>query len=339
MKYDYLIIGAGLFGATCARLLTDAGKRALVIDRRATVAGNCYDALVDNIPISKYGGHIFHTNSHKIWDYVNRFGVWRNYEHRVKARYQGKLYSLPPNLATFEAIGAVPGPEGEKQIRRMFFEGYSQKQWGKPLDQIPASVLARVPIRYTYDDRYFADKYQGVPEMGFTPLVQNMLCGIPMVLKSDYLEDQDGWRKQAKRVIYSGAIDELFSYDLGRLEYRSLEWRHQVIEAPDYQGCPTVNYTDVTVPFTRIMEWQHFGWRQRKNGTTVISIEYPKAEGEPYYPVNDDKNQELYQRYRQRLNDTPWLHVGGRLGSYRYYNMDQVIAQAMATVSEIGKGV
>lgn len=339
MTYDYLIVGAGLFGATCARLLADAGKSVLVIDRRANVAGNCYDALVDGIPVGKFGGHIFHTNSPKIWSFINRFGTWISYEHRVKAKYKDRVYSMPPNLATFDQIGVAPGPEGERCIREMLFDGYSQKQWGKPLHEIPVSVLARVPIRYTYDDRYFTDEYQGVPKDGYTSIVLNMLRGIPVELGVDFLKDREYWRSKAGQVIYSGAIDALFGHDLGRLDYRSLTWRHQVIESPDYQGCATVNYTDADIPFTRILEWQHYGWRARKNGTTIISVEYPQAEGEPYYPIDDARNQELYQQYKQRLQDTPWLHVGGRLGSYRYYNMDQVIAQAMATVSEIGKGV
>jgi UDP-galactopyranose mutase len=339
MTYDYLIIGAGLFGATCARLLADAGQNVAVIERREHIAGNCFDSPVNGIPVSRYGGHIFHTNSRKIWDFVNRYSVWRYYEHRVKASYKGKVYSLPPNLATFDQIGALPGPEGERLIRRMFFEGYTQKQWGKPWEALPESVKRRVPVRYTYDDRYFDDRYQGVPEHGYTHMVSNMLAGIPVELGADFITGQEHWRKKAKAVIYSGALDELFGYDLGRLEYRSLEWRHQVIEAPDYQGCATINFTDVDVPFTRILEWQHYGWRARRNGCTLIAIEYPKAEGEPYYPIGDDKNLEIYRRYQLRLNDMPWLYVGGRLGSYRYYNMDQVIGQAMSLVHELGSTI
>lgn len=335
MIYDYLIVGAGLFGATCARLLTDAGKTVLVIEKRDHVAGNCYDDIINGIPICRYGGHIFHTNSRRIWDFVNRFSVWRFYEHRVKASYQGKIYSFPPNLATFDQIGITPGPEGERQIRRMFFEGYTAKQWGRPYDQVPTSITSRVPIRYTYDDRYFSDRYQGVPEDGYTSLIANMLSGIRIDFGIDYLLDQDYWRGYARTVIYSGALDELFGCDLGRLEYRSLEWKHQIIDTPDYQGCATVNYTDAAVPYTRILEWQHYGWRSNgRNDYTIISVEYPRAAGEPYYPVGDDANLKLYSEYKSRLSEMPWLRVGGRLGSYRYYNMDQVIAQAFALVSE-----
>lgn len=337
MTYDYLIIGAGLFGATCARLLADAGQRVLVIERREHAGGNCFDALINNVPVGRYGGHIFHTNSRKIWDYANRFAAWRFYEHRVKANYQGRVYSLPPNLATFDQIGAIPSPEGEKKIRRMFFEGYTAKQWGKPIDQVPASVLARVPIRYTYDDRYFDDRYQGLPEGGFTAWIEQMLVGIPVELRIDFLADITHWRKQARHVIYSGPIDAFFGYDLGALAYRSLEFRHRIIEASDYQGCPTMNYTDECVPFTRILEWQHFGWRAQRNGSTVITIEYPKAQGEPYYPVGDSGNLALYDQYARRAEALPWLSIGGRLGSYRYYNMDQVIAQAMSLVQELSR--
>ena len=335
--YDYLIVGAGLFGATCARLLTDAGQSALVIERRSHIAGSCYDAPVNGVPVGRYGGHIFHTNSKRVWDYVNRFAEWRFYEHRVKASYRGKIYSLPPNMATFDQIGARPGPDGVRRIREMFFEGYTRKQWGKPWDEIPESVKRRVPVRYNYDDRYFSDRYQGVPECGYTDMVECMLDGIALETKADYLEDSNHWIKQASQVIYSGPIDALFNHDLGALEYRSLEFRHDVIEEADYQGCATVNYTDVDVPFTRILEWQHYGWRTNKTGTTVITTEYPAAHGDPYYPVNDYVNQRLYDQYAQRAEIIPWLHVGGRLGNYRYYNMDQVIGQAMRLVQNLSR--
>ena len=335
MKYDYLIIGAGLFGATCARLLTEAGKSVLVIEKRGNVGGNCYDDVVNGISIGRYGGHIFHTNSRDIWQFVNRFAEWQFYEHRVKAHYNGKTYSLPPNLATFDQIGMEPGPEAELLILKMFFEGYSQKQWGKPWSELPESVKRRVPIRYNYDDRYFSDRYQGLPEGGYTAMIERILSGVSLETNTDYLIDPEYWHRQARRVVYSGPIDALFNYELGRLEYRSLEFRNQVVDTPDYQGAATINYTDLSVPYTRILEWQHYGWRTNLNGTTAITIEYPRAHGEPYYPIGDVANLALYEQYAKRAAATSWLHVGGRLGSYRYYNMDQVIGQAIRLAHDL----
>jgi UDP-galactopyranose mutase len=330
--FDYLIVGAGLFGITAARVLTDAGRSVLVVERRPHVAGNCYDENWGGCYVNRYGGHIFHTNSRRIWDFLGRFTEWRAYEHRVKAHYQGRTYSLPPNRATFDQIGCPPGPEGEQRIREMFFEGYTAKQWGRPIEDVPASVLARIPIRRNYDDRYFSDRYQGLPEHGYTRMVERMLAGIPVQLNADFLADREYWRTQARRVIYSGPIDALFGCDLGRLAYRSLEFRTERLEVDDYQGCATINYTDAATPWTRILEWKHFGWRKEPKGETVVTMEYPRAAGEPYYPVEDEPNLELYARYAARMGEMPWLRCGGRLGSYRYYNMDQVVAQAIAVV-------
>jgi UDP-galactopyranose mutase len=328
--YDYLIVGAGLFGATAARVLADAGKSVLVIEKRSHVAGNCFDENWGGCYVNKYGGHIFHTNSRRIWDFLGRFTEWRSYEHRVKAHFKGKVYSLPPNLATFDQLGIKPGPAADEVIRSMFFTGYTSKQWGRPIDQVPESVIKRIPIRRNYDDRYFSDRYQAMPDQGYTRMVERMLDAIPVQLGVDFLGDVDYWRQQARRVIYSGPVDALFGYELGRLEYRSLRHVTERVEIDDYQGCATMNYTDIDVPWTRILEWKHFGWRKEPRGETVITMEYPSDEGDPYYPIEDEHNTALYARYAERAGQERWLRVGGRLGSYKYYNMDQVVAQAIA---------
>lgn len=327
---DYLIVGAGLFGATCARVLTDTGRSVVVIERRGHIAGNCYDENWSGCYVNRYGGHIFHTSSKRIWEFVNRFAEFRQYEHRVKAQFQGKTYSFPPNLTTFDQIGMKPGPEAEQRIREMFFVGYTTKQWARPLHKVSASVVGRIPIRYTYDDRYFSDRYQGLPEYGYTRMVEKMLAGIPVELNTDFLSDVEYWRGKATKVIYSGPLDALFGFEFGALGYRSLRFETEMLSVDNYQGCATLNYTDLHIPWTRVMEWKHFGWHSQPKGETIITREYPAADGEPYYPIKDARNTELYARYAERLSELPWLMVGGRLGSYRYYNMDQVIAQALA---------
>lgn len=335
---DYLIVGAGMYGATCARLLADAGRSVMVIERRPHIGGNCYDEQIAGCYVNLYGGHIFHTNSRRIWDFINRFGEWRHYEHRVKARVGNRVYSLPPNRATFDQLGLAPGADVERTVREMFFAGYTRKQWGMSWDELPESVRRRVPIRYTYDDRYFDDRYQAVPEYGYTKIFERWLADIPVELEVDYLADAEYWRSRARRVIYSGALDEFFGYDMGRLGYRSLAHDTRVLDTEDYQGCATVNYPEESVPYTRIMEWRHFGWRSASEGRTVITYEYPRSTGEPYYPIVTDDNLALYARYAARAEEISWLRIGGRLGSYRYYNMDQAIAAAFALVRREAAG-
>lgn len=331
--YDYLIVGAGLFGATCARILTDAGKSTLVVEKRDHIAGNCYDENWGGCYVNRYGGHVFHTNSEWIWKFVNRFSEWRQYEHRVKAYFKGKLYSLPPNLATFDQLGLRPRLEAERVIRDLFFAGYTAKQWGRPIDQVPESVIRRIPFRYNYDDRYFSDHYQGMPEHGYTRMVERMLDGITVETGVEMLgSDIDHWHGKAERMIYSGPIDALLGYEFGNLDYRSLRFVTERLDTDDYQGCATINYTDADVPWTRVLEWKHFGWRKEPKGETVVTIEYPEAKGDPYYPVEDDDNRRRHAQYMARAGEMSWLRIGGRLGSYRYYNMDQVIAQAAALV-------
>jgi UDP-galactopyranose mutase len=333
---DYLIVGAGLFGAVCARELADSGRSVLVIDKRSHIGGNCYTETWDGITTSLYGGHIFHTNSRRIWDYVNEFAEWQQYEHRVKASYKGVVYSFPPNRMTIQQIGAIPGSL-EDEIKRRFFEGYTAKQWGRPLAEVPDHVIKRIPIRDNWDDRYFTDLYQGLPMGGYTPMFERLLNGIEVELQADYMTDLDYWRSKAEQVIYTGPLDELYWCNMGRLKYRSLRHEHQLHAQSDFLGCATLNYADLSIPYTRKMEWKHF-WRA-STPYTWVTTEYPQAydgTNEPYYPVGDEPNRALYQQYKEIAKQNGYI-VGGRLGSYQYLNMDQAIGAALATVERLWK--
>ena len=346
--FDYVIVGAGLFGATCARLLTDAGKRVLVVEKRDHIGGNCHTVELDGILVQRYGGHIFHTNDFDVWQFVQRFAEWQGYEHRVQAFYHGRFYSLPVNLWTLNQVfnvntpagaeEAIKDPEKLKTLYEMFYVGYSEKQWGRPFNEIPRSIIKRLPIRTTWDDRYFSDRFQAMPVGGYTKLVERMLAGVAVELNTDFLADLSHWTNgRAWKVLYSGPIDALFAHDLGRLEYRSLVFKDTILPG-DFQGSATVNYTDREKEFTRILEHKHY-WR-RSIGHTWITQEYPCAHDEtndPYYPIRDETNTALYQRYAERVKQLPWLKAGGRLGSYQYLNMDQAIAQAMKLVRDLAK--
>lgn len=354
MTYDYLIVGAGVYGASFARLATDAGKHCLVIDRRDTIAGNVYDERVAGVLVNRYGGHIFHTNSEPIWDFVNRFSEFSRYEHRVKANFKGRLFSFPINLATFRELWGLedlaevqerlerervhfPRPQNfeehvlsqvGEEIYETFFKGYTEKQWGTHPRNLPVSVAKRIPIRLTDDDRYFDDKFQGMPVEGYTAMVHRMLDGIEVRLGEDYTGGPVGirWPHLSRaRVVYSGPLDELFDYRYGKLGYRSLRFEHEFTEP---FGHATINYTDAAVPYTRIIDWAAFRPEQYQGSAqTPHTREYPASEGEPYYPINNDANHALYQQYRALVPD--WMIVGGRLGSYQYLNMDQAIGMAM----------
>ncbi len=344
--FDFLVVGVGPFGSTCARLLSDAGARVAIIDKRKHVGGNCYTETIDGIPVQKYGGHIFHTNSKRVWDWMQQWGEWQSYEHRVQASYRGRLYSLPVNLWTLYQVFNVstPGaaeeclkdPARTRQLESMFFEGYSKKQWGvKSLNELPPGTLRRLPVRTTWDDRYFSDTYQAMPVGGWTPVFEYMLKGVKIALDCDYLSSPDYWQRKAARVIYSGPIDALFGYDLGHLPYRSLRFEQHHLPG-DFQGIATVNYTDAEQPFTRILEHRHY-WRL-KVSHTVVTNEYPEAydgKNEPYYPVRTPEAQALYRKYLARLKETPNILVGGRLGSFLYLNIDQAIAQAMELIERL----
>jgi len=285
-KHNYLILGAGLTGAVLARELTNSGARCLVIDKRNHVGGNVYDEVIEGVRVHRYGPHIFHTNSQRIWEYVSRYSGWMPYEHRVKARFGGKTYSFPPNLLTYEQLGIKPDDPALSQVLfDTFFRGYSAKQWGRPADEVPAGIIKRIPIRYDYDDRYFSDKFQGLPTEGYTALVNNLLLGISVETSMDYFRDREALNLEAERVIYTGPIDALYGYDAGRLEYRSLRFETETVKSESYQGAASINYTDLSPVFTRVHEWRYFGWQDAKSG--IITREYPESHNEsnePYYP-------------------------------------------------------
>lgn len=327
---DYLIVGAGLYGATYARQVFDKGFSVQVIEQRSCIAGNCFDEMVQGIMVGRHGGHIFHTSNKPVWDFVNRFAEWKQYEHRIKAWVDGKVYSMPPNLNTLDQLRLKPSPLATMVIKEMFFRGYTEKQWGRPFEQVPGFIVDRIPIRYTYDDRCYTDRWQGLPVGGYTNLIQNMLDGIDVELNvTDFSKNLTGYCQQAKRVVYTGMLDSLFGYRFGLLDYRSLDFHTEIVKIDDYQGCATMNYTEKQYPWTRVMEWKHFGWQNEPKGQTVITTEYPMSEGEPYYPVNDPENNLLYSRYSNLATEIPNLRVGGRLGRYEYLDMDKVVFSAL----------
>ena len=368
--YDYLIVGAGLYGAVCARELTDAGHSVLVIDRRDHIAGNVYTQQVEGIHVHRYGAHIFHTNNRQVWDYMQRFAVFNRFTNSPVANYHGELYSLPFNMYTFNRMWGVVTPEEaaakieeqrkaagiteprnlEEQaislvgtdIYEKLIKGYTQKQWGRPCDQLPAFIIKRLPVRLTFDNNYFNALYQGIPTGGYTKMVGNMLEGIEVRTGEDYLADKAKWDAAAKQVIYTGPIDAYFGFSLGTLEYRSVRFETEVLDKPNFQGNAAVNYTDAETPWTRIIEHKWFEFGKDENGNdlpkTVISREYSsewKPGDEPYYPVNDEKNGALYQAYRKLAEAEKNVVFGGRLGEYKYYDMDQVIAAALEKVKDL----
>ena len=368
VKYDYLIVGSGLFGSTFARQATDAGKRVLVIDKRPNIAGNIYTENVEGIHVHKYGAHIFHTNEKRVWDYVNRFAVFNRFTNSPVANYRGELYSLPFNMYTFNKMWGVVTPEEAKAkideqrreitgepknleeqaislVGRDIFEklvkGYTEKQWGRDCKDLPAFIIRRLPVRLTFDNNYFNALYQGIPIGGYTKLVENLLAGIEVRLNCDYLENKAELDALAEKVVYTGPIDAYYGYKLGTLEYRSVRFETELLDIPNFQGNAAVNYTDRETPWTRIIEhkWFEFGKDAEGNDLpmTVISREYSsewKPGDEPYYPVNDAKNGALYRQYRALADAEPNVIFGGRLGEYRYYDMDQTIAAALILCGE-----
>ena len=363
MHYDYLIVGAGLFGAVFAREAKDAGKSVLVVDKRLHVAGNVYTRRVEGINVHEYGAHIFHTNDRQVWDYVNRFAEFNRFTNSPVANYRGELYSMPFNMYTFNRMWGVVTPEeaaakieeqrreitGEPKnleeqaislVGRDIFEklvkGYTEKQWGRDCKELPAFIIKRLPVRLTFDNNYFNACYQGIPMGGYTRMVEAMLEGIEVRLGVDYLEHRAELDALADRVIYTGPIDAYFGYRLGALAYRSVRFETEVLDMPNFQGNAAVNYTDRETPWTRIIEhkWFEFGKDEAGNDLpkTVVSREYSaewKPGDEPYYPVNDAKNGALYEAYRELADREDRVVFGGRLGEYKYYDMDQVIASAL----------
>lgn len=363
-KYDYLVVGAGLYGAVFAHEAKKAGKSVLVIDKRDNIAGNVYTEKIEGIHVHKYGAHIFHTNNKKVWEYVNQFAEFNRFTNSPVANYHGELYSLPFNMYTFNKMWGVVTPEEAvakieeqkkeagitnpenleeqaislvgKDIFEKLIKGYTEKQWGRSCRELPAFIIKRLPVRLTYDNNYFNALYQGIPIGGYTKMVDNMLKGIEVRLGEDYLQQKDEYDSIADRVIYTGAIDAYFNFAIGHLEYRSVRFDTEVLDKPNYQGNAAVNYTDVETPWTRIIEhkWFEFGKDEQGNDLpkTVISREYSsewKPGDEPYYPVNDEKNSSLYSEYKKMADKEDKVVFGGRLGEYRYYDMDAVIASAL----------
>ena len=358
MKYDYLIVGAGLFGATFAQKAKENGKNVLVIDKRSHIGGNIYTENIEDIQVHKYGAHIFHTNNQRVWEYVNRFARFNRYTNSPMANYNGELYSLPFNMLTFNKMwGVITPKEAQEKIAEQreksgisepknleeqaislvgtdiyekLVKGYTQKQWGRPCDELPAFIIRRLPVRFTYDNNYFNALYQGIPIDGYTQMVQKMLDGIEVRLNVDYLQNRDYFTSLANKIIYTGAIDSYFDYCFGALNYRSIKFETEILDMDNYQGNAVINYTDIETPYTRIIEHKHFVFGTQKK--TVISKEYSQEwtpNIEPYYPVNDDINNALYEKYKALAQKEENVIFGGRLGQYRYYDMDMVILAAL----------
>lgn len=355
MKYDYLIVGSGLFGSIFAYEAKKSGKRVVVLEKRNHIGGNCYTENIDGINIHKYGPHIFHTNNKKIWEYINQFAEFNHFIHRPKVNYNNKIYSFPINLFTLYQLWGVSTPkdaierlEKEKRIAHsnddnledwiisnvgeeiyeIFIKGYTEKQWGRSAKNLPSSIIKRIPIRLTYEDNYFFDKYQGIPIGGYTQIFEKLLDGIE-VIQSDFFSDRKYYESIAHKIIYTGKIDELFDYEHGKLSYRSLRFEHESFDG-DFQGNAIVNYTSRDIPFTRITEHKHFEFNN--NCKSIITKEFPEeycGSNIPYYPISDTQNIKIYNMYRDKIKTIPKYILGGRLAEYKYYDMHQVIGSAL----------
>lgn len=368
--YDYLIVGAGLYGAVFARQAADCNKKVLVIDKRDHIAGNVYTEEIEGIQVHRYGAHIFHTNHQEVWEYLNRFTSFNRFTNSPVANYKGQLYSLPFNMYTFNKMWGVVTPQQaeakiEEQKRKAgiteptnleeqaislvgtdiyekLIKGYTQKQWGRPCSELPSFIIKRLPVRLTFDNNYFNALYQGIPIGGYTQMVQNMLDGIEVRLSQDYLADKEKYDNMANKIVYTGMVDAYFQYRLGCLQYRSVRFETEVLDIPNFQGNAAVNYTDLETPWTRIIEHKWFSFGKDKNGMeipkTVISREFSsewKKGDEPYYPVNDDKNSQLYAAYKELADKESRVIFGGRLGEYRYYDMDAVVLAALEKSAQV----
>ncbi|MFC5189806.1 UDP-galactopyranose mutase [Pediococcus cellicola] len=367
--YDYLVVGAGLFGATFAYEAAKQGKKVKVIEKRDHIAGNIYTKEIDGIQVHEYGAHIFHTSNEKIWQYVNQFAKFNRYTNSPVANYHGEIYNMPFNMNTFNKLWGVVTPAQAKQkiaqqvkdsgidtklarnveeqaislvgpdVYKKLVKGYTEKQWGKPATELPAFIIRRLPVRFTYDNNYFNDLYQGIPIGGYTQIIDKMLASdlIDVSVNTDFFAKKDYYINHFDRIVFTGMIDQFFDYRLGELEYRSLDFETEEVDTGNYQGVAVVNYTDAETPYTRIIEHKHFEFGKGNKHKTVITREYPKSwhrGDEPYYPVNNEANNRLYKKY-QKLADQQANNVifGGRLGQYRYYNMDQVLMAALQTTN------
>ena len=362
-KYDYLIVGAGLFGAVFAYEANKRGKKCLVIDKRNHIAGNIYTEEQEGIQVHKYGAHIFHTSNKAIWEYINKFAEFNRYTNSPIARYKNEVYNLPFNMNTFNKLWGVFTPDEAKEkikkelaevnideprnleeqaiklvgktIYEKLVKGYTEKQWGQKAIDLPSFIIKRLPVRFTYDNNYFNDKYQGIPIGGYTKIVEEMLEGIEVKLNCDYFDNKDELVECAKKIIFTGPIDRFYDYKFGELEYRSLRFETEVLDIENYQGNAVVNYTEFEVPYTRIIEHKHFEYGNQPK--TIITKEYPDSwnrDKEAYYPINNEKNNELYSKYKELANKDEKVIFGGRLGQYKYYDMDKVIEEALKCVKE-----
>lgn len=374
MKYDYLIVGTGLFGAIFAHEANKKGKKCLVIDKRPHIAGNIYTENKDGINVHKYGAHIFHTSNKEVWQYINQFAEFNRYTNSPVARYKDELYNMPFNMNTFNKLWGVITPEQAKQkieqekkeakitepknleeqaislvgktIYEKLVKGYTEKQWGQRATELPSFIIKRLPVRFIYDNNYFNDIYQGIPIGGYTQIIEKMLDGIEVKLNYDFFDNREELENIAEKIVFTGPIDKFYDYKFGELEYRSLRFETETLDTQNYQGNAVVNYTEYEIPYTRIIEHKHFEYGQslgkiaegEAETKTIITKEYPDSwnkEKEPYYPINNEKNNSLYEKYREYSKKDSNVIFGGRLGQYKYYDMDKVIAEALKCVVEI----
>lgn len=357
-KYDYLIVGSGLYGSIFAYEMNKKGKKCLVIDKRNHIGGNIYTEEIEGINVHKYGAHIFHTSNKEVWEYINQFCEFNNYINSPIANYKGEIYNLPFNMNTFNKLWGVRIPKEAqekieeqkkefgivepknleeqaisligKDIYEKLIKGYTEKQWGRDAKELPNFIIKRLPVRFTYDNNYFNDRYQGIPIGGYTKIIEKMLEGIEVRLNSNFFDKREEYENIANKIVFTGMIDEYYNYCFGKLEYRSLRFETEVLAEENYQGNAVVNYTEREVPYTRIIEHKHFEYGQQEK--TVITREYSsewKEGDEPYYPVNNERNNELYLKYKELANKEEKIIFGGRLGEYKYYNMDEIIGRVM----------
>lgn len=362
-QYNYLIVGAGLFGSIFAEQANKRGKKCLVIDKRNHVGGNIYTENVEGINVHKYGAHIFHTSNKEVWDYINQFADFNRYTNSPVARYKDELYNLPFNMNTFNKLWGIVTPKEAKQkieeerkkagigepnnleeqaislvgktIYEKLVKGYTEKQWGKKATELPSFIIKRLPVRFIYDNNYFRDTYQGIPIGGYTKIIEKMLDGIDVKLNYDFFDHREELENIAEKIVFTGPIDKFYDYKYGELEYRSLRFETEILDEENYQGNAVVNYTEYSVPYTRIIEHKHFEYPKVEK--TVITREYPDnwdKDKEPYYPINDDKNNSLYEKYKEYSKKDKNVIFGGRLGEYKYYDMDKVILEALKCAKE-----
>ena len=357
-KYDYLIVGAGLYGSIFAYEMNKKGKKCLVIDKRNHIGGNIYCENIEGINVHKYGAHIFHTSNKEVWEYINNFCEFNNYINSPIANYKGEIYNLPFNMNTFNKLWGVVTPKEAKakieekkkefsitepknleeqaisligkDIYEKLIKGYTEKQWGRKATELPVFIIKRLPVRFTYDNNYFNDRYQGIPIGGYTKIIEKMLNGIEVKLNTNFFDNREYFENIAEKIVFTGMIDEFYNYKFGKLEYRSLRFETEILDEENYQGNAVVNYTEREIPYTRIIEHKHFEFGKQEK--TVITKEYPsewKKGDEPYYPVNDERNNNLYEKYRKLAEKEENVIFGGRLGEYKYYDMDKVIEKVL----------